>query len=123
LEDELKKARSDSVMSIAASDMLLSDFEAELIRDLAGLQKLYTRNIRSIGDLCSPMSEGNPSVADYIRWLSMEVGGLPEMFASVNKNFISAAVEGALVIDGESVKLNALQDAAGVSGADILPVE
>jgi hypothetical protein len=118
LEDELKKARSDSVVSIAASDMRLSDFEAELIRDLAGLQKLYTHNIRS-----TPMSEGDPSVVDYIRWLSMEVGGLPEMFASVNKNFISAAVEGALVMDDESVELNTLQDAAAVSGADILLVE
>jgi hypothetical protein len=55
LEDELKKARSDSVVSIAAleakvksveahnvevaaaSDKQLSDFEAWLIRDLAGL--------------------------------------------------------------------------------------
>jgi hypothetical protein len=55
LEDELKKARSDSAVSIAAleakvnsveahnvevaaaSDKQLSDFEAWLIRDLAGL--------------------------------------------------------------------------------------
>jgi hypothetical protein len=41
----------------------------------------------------------------------------------VNKNFISAAVKGALVMAGESIDLNALQDAAAVSGADILLTE
>jgi SMC interacting uncharacterized protein involved in chromosome segregation len=63
LEDELKKAHSDSAVSIAtleakvksaeahssevaaASDKHLSDFEAGLIKDLAGLQKLYVHNI------------------------------------------------------------------------------
>jgi SMC interacting uncharacterized protein involved in chromosome segregation len=63
LEDDLKKSRSDSAMSIAAleakvksaaphsaevaaaSDKRLSDFDAELIRDLAGLRKLYIHNV------------------------------------------------------------------------------
>jgi hypothetical protein len=45
------------------------------------------------------------------------------MFARVNKNFISTVVEGALVMVGESVDLNALHDTADVSGPDILPVE
>jgi hypothetical protein len=54
------------------------------------------------------MPEGDPLDVGYIRWLSVEVGGLPEMFAGVNENFISTAVEGALVMAGESVDLNAL---------------
>jgi hypothetical protein len=54
------------------------------------------------------MSEGDPSTADYICWLSIEVGGLAEMFVGVNENFISTAVEGALVMANESIDLNAL---------------
>jgi hypothetical protein len=69
------------------------------------------------------MHEGNPLAAGYIRWLSMKVAGHPEMFAGVNGNFISTAVEGALIMAGKSVDLNALQDAAAMSGDDILPVE
>jgi hypothetical protein len=63
LEDELKKVRSDSTASIAAieakvksakdhnakvaaaSNKRLSNFEIELIRDLAGLQKSYVHNV------------------------------------------------------------------------------
>jgi hypothetical protein len=60
-----------------ASDKRLSDFEAELIRDLVGLRKLYSRNVQSFRGMCLLMSEGDPSAADYIRWLSTEVGGLP----------------------------------------------
>jgi hypothetical protein len=85
LEGQLKKAHSDSAASVAAleakvksaeahnaevavaSDKRLSDFEAELIRDLAGLRKLYSRNVQSIRGMCLLMSEGDPSAADYIR--------------------------------------------------------
>jgi hypothetical protein len=45
------------------------------------------------------------------------------MFAGLNENFVSAAVEGALVMAGESVDLDALQDPAAVSGVHILPTE
>jgi hypothetical protein len=69
------------------------------------------------------MLEGNPSAVGYIHWLSMEVGGLPNFFASVNKNFISTTVEGALVMVGESIDLNTLQDAAAVSRPDIFPID
>jgi hypothetical protein len=69
------------------------------------------------------MPEGDPLDVGYIRWLSVEVGGLPEMFAGVNENFISTAVEGALVMAGESVDLNALQDTAAVNEPNILPTD
>jgi hypothetical protein len=139
LEDELKKIRSASATSIAAleakiktakahtkevaaaHDKRWSDFEAELTRDLTGLRKLYIRNVQSIRGLCSPMPEGNPLATDYIHWLSVEVTYLPKMFTSVNENFVSATVEGALVMAGEFVDPDALQDAAAVSEADILP--
>jgi hypothetical protein len=45
---------------------------------------------------------------DYICWLSIEVTGLPEMFAGINRNFISATVEGTLVMAGDSIDLAAL---------------
>jgi hypothetical protein len=51
------------------------------------------------------MPKSEPSVMDYIRWLSLEVTGLPEVFAGVNKNFISAMVEGTLVMAEDSVDL------------------
>jgi hypothetical protein len=69
------------------------------------------------------MPEGNPSAVDYIHSLSMEVADLPKVFLGVNENFVSAIVEGALVMAGESVDHDALQDATAASGADILPTE
>jgi hypothetical protein len=123
LEAKVKSAEAHNAEVGAASDKRLSDFEAELIRDLAGLWKLYSHNIQSIRGMCLLMSEGDPSTADYIRWLSMEVGGLPEMFAGVNENFISVVVEGALIMARESANLNALQDVVAVSRADIMPVD
>jgi hypothetical protein len=46
------------------------------------------------------MPEGEPSAMDYLRWLSTEISGLPDMFGGVNENFITAVVEGALVMAG-----------------------
>jgi hypothetical protein len=60
---------------------------------------------------------------DYLRWLSTEIFGLPDMFGGVNENFVTAAVEGAIVVAGLSVDLVALQDATATSGVDILPAE
>jgi hypothetical protein len=40
------------------------------------------------------MPKSDPSAAYYIRWLSAEVTRLPEVFAGVNENFVSAVVEG-----------------------------
>jgi hypothetical protein len=53
----------------------------------------------------------------------MEVTSLPKMFAIVNKNFVSTAVEGALLMAGESVDHDTLQDVAALSGSDNLPME
>jgi hypothetical protein len=89
----------------AAGEKHISDFEGALVKDLVGLCGLYEHNIQSIRGLCSLMPEGEPSTMDYIRRLSVEVTGLPEVFAGVNENFISAAVEGTLTMAGDSVNI------------------
>jgi hypothetical protein len=100
----------------------LKDFEDELIRDLMELCALYVRNTQAIGGLCSPMPEVELLAADYLRWLSTEISGLPDVFGGVNENFATATVKGALAMAGDSVDLEAMWDAAVLSGADILPV-
>jgi hypothetical protein len=73
----------------ASGKKWLSNFEVELVIDLAGLRKLYDCNVQGISGLCSSVPDVGSSVMDYIRWLSTEVAGLPEMFVGVNDNFIS----------------------------------
>jgi hypothetical protein len=51
------------------------------------------------------MPMGEPSAEDYLRWLSVEFTGLPDMFGGVNENFDTATIEGALVMAGDSVDL------------------
>jgi hypothetical protein len=111
------------VIVAVAGKKRLSDFENELIKDLAELHTLYERKVQSIRGLCSLVPEDEPSVTDYICWLSTEVTGLLEMFAGMNEIFVSATVEGTLVMAGCSVDLAALQASAADSGADILPME
>jgi hypothetical protein len=57
----------------------------------------------------------------YAGWLTAEVGCLPGVFASINKNFASVAIEGVLVMASDSVDLATLQTSAVDSGADVLP--
>jgi hypothetical protein len=52
--------------------------------------------------------------------VSTEVTGLPKMFAGINENFISVAIDGTLMIAGDSVDLAALQTVTIDSEADIL---
>jgi hypothetical protein len=92
LEAIVKSVEAHSVEVAAAGNKRLSDFEAELSRDLAELWELYVQNIRSIGGLCLPMPEGDPSTVGYLHWLSVEVGGLPMVFAGVNENFVSIEI-------------------------------
>jgi hypothetical protein len=53
----------------------------------------------------------------------VEVGDLLKVFASVNENFVSTAIEGTLTMASDSVDLDAIQDATAASGADILTME
>jgi hypothetical protein len=117
LEAKVRSADAHSVDVAAAGEKRLKDFEGELIKDLAELRRLYMRNMQVIKHLCSLMPENEPSAADYIRWLSTEVVGLPEMFAGVNENFVSVMVESALVMVGDFVDLDALQNVVADGGA------
>jgi hypothetical protein len=123
LEARVMAAKAHSV-DVAATDVKqLMDFEGGLIRDLAELCTLYVCNARTIGGLCSSMLEGEPSAVDCLRLMSTEISGILDMFGGVNENFVTATVEGALVMAGDSVELDALQSAAAESGVVVLPAE
>jgi hypothetical protein len=120
LETKIESAKVDRVDVVASSEKRLKDFEDELVVNLVGLHTLYICNINRIRGMHSSMLEGEPSTMDYIRWLSTEVTGLPKMFAGINENFISVAIDGTLMIAGDSVDLAALQTVTIDSEADIL---
>jgi hypothetical protein len=69
------------------------------------------------------MPKSEPSIMDYIHWLSVEVIGLQEVFASVNEKIFSATVKGTFVLVGDSIDLAAMQTVLADSGADILPIK
>jgi hypothetical protein len=72
------------------------DFCTKLAGDLAPLREAYEHNIRSLGNICSPIPGTAPSAEDYVRWLKYEVDFLPQILAGVNENFISVAIKGVL---------------------------
>jgi hypothetical protein len=123
LEVRVKAAEAHNIDVAATGEKRLRGFEGELIRDLAEQRALYVCKAQTIGGLCSLMPEGEPSAADYLHWLSTEISGLPDMFGGVNENFVTATIEGTLMMVGDSVDLDALQSAAAKSGANVLPTE
>jgi hypothetical protein len=86
---ELEEA--SAAKSSAASIKRFGDFCSNIIGDLAPLCEAYEHNINSLGGICSPIHSGAPSVEHYIRYLKSEVD---LVFAGVNENFVSVAVEG-----------------------------
>jgi hypothetical protein len=97
----------------------LRDFESELVRKLEELHEMYADKVQIIGGLHSPISMEKASVKDY--WLSEEMSSLPDMFCGMNENFATAAIEGALVLAGDSVDLEAVWVAASEGIADVMP--
>jgi hypothetical protein len=69
------------------------------------------------------MPESDHLAMDYICWLSAEVTSLSEVFAGVNENFVSATVEGTLVMVGDSIDFATMQTMAADSRACIVQVE
>jgi hypothetical protein len=67
------------------------------------------------------MSVEEPSVEDYLNWLSEEVASLLDMFSGMNENFATTAIEGALALAGNLVDLEVVRVATFESGADVLP--
>jgi hypothetical protein len=123
LEAKLRSAEAHSVDVAAPGEKCLKDFESEVIKDLVGLRTLYECNVQSIGGLCSLMPESEPLATNYICWLSAEVTDLLKVFAGVNENFVSATIEGTIIMAGDSVDLATLQAVANNSRADILPMK
>jgi hypothetical protein len=99
----------------------LRDFEDGLVQKLEELHRLYAGNVRTIGGLCSPVLVEEPSAVDYLRWLSEEISGLPDMFSGVNKNFATTVIKGALTMARDSVDLDVVRGVAIEAGMDILP--
>jgi hypothetical protein len=121
LEVKVKSAETHSVEIAAEGDKNLRDFESGLVRKLEGLREMYADKVQTIEGLCSPMSMMEPSVEDYLNWLSEQVVGLPDMFCDVNENFATAAIEGALTLVNDSVDLDVMRVAASEGGTDVLP--
>jgi hypothetical protein len=122
MEARLAAAEAHTVEGSAAAERHLMDFCMKLTGDLAPLCQTYERNIQSLVGICSPIPGAAPSTQDYIRWLTSEMACLPEVFMSINKNFISMAIEGMLAMAGgaDSVDLESLHRVAASCGMDIL---
>jgi hypothetical protein len=121
LEAKVKFVEAHNIDVASARKKYLREFEGGLVRKLEELRGLYADNIRIIGGLCSPMPAEEPLVEDYLCWLSNEISSLPDMFSGVNENFATAAIEGALVMAGDSIDLDVLRGVASVGDADVLP--
>jgi hypothetical protein len=70
LEARIKFAEAHTIEVAAAGEKHFCNFEKELLKHLAEMHVLYERNVQGIRGLCSLKPKGEPSVADYIRWLT-----------------------------------------------------
>jgi hypothetical protein len=121
LEVKVRSAEAHSIDVASTGEKHLREFEGGPVRTLEELHRLYAGNVQIIGGLCSPMPAVETSVEDYLRWLSDEISGLPDMFGGVNENFATAAFEGGLTIVDDSIDLDVVRGAATEGGADVLP--
>jgi hypothetical protein len=79
LEVRLAIVEARAVDDSAAAEKCLVEFHTKLTEDLACLCEAYEGNIQSLACICSPILDAAPSVKDYIRWPTSEVGCLPEV--------------------------------------------
>jgi hypothetical protein len=103
LEVKVRSVKAHIIDVASAGEKRLREFEGGLVQKLGELHGLYSGNIRIIGGLYSLMTTEEPSVEDYLHWLSDEISSLPNMFSGVNENFVTAAVEGALAMASDSI--------------------
>jgi hypothetical protein len=68
----------------------------------------------------SPLFGDNPSIVDYMHWFAVELPSLSDVLAGVNENFVSARLERALAMAGDSGYLAVLQAFAVDGGVDVL---
>jgi hypothetical protein len=121
LEAKVVSAEAHSAEVAIESKRSLKDFQDILVQQPERVHDMYTEKIHSLDGLCLTVSAEKPSVEDYLNWLSEEVSGLPDVFSGVNENFATAAIEGALVLAGDSIDPEVVRNAAFEAGADILP--
>jgi hypothetical protein len=121
LEAKVRSAEAHNIDVVSAGEKHLREFEGGLVRKLEELHGLYAGNVWIIGGLCLPMPTEEPSVEDYLYWLSDEISDLLDLFSSVNENFATAAIEGALAMASDSIDLDVVQRAATEGGAYVLP--
>jgi hypothetical protein len=103
LEAKVRSVKAHIIDVASAGEKRLREFKGGLVQKLGELHGLYSGNIRIIGGLYSLMTTEEPSVEDYLHWLSDEISSLPNMFSGVNENFVTAAVEGALAMASDSI--------------------
>jgi hypothetical protein len=121
LEVKVVSAEARAMDEAASGEKHFVDFEKEFTEDFAGLRKAYERNIQSLGGFCSLILNCEPSIGDYVRWLSTEVACLPERCLPMSTRILSQSRSRVLVMAGDSIDLAALQASAADSGADIVP--
>jgi hypothetical protein len=119
---KVRSVIAHSIDVASSGEKHLWEFEGGLVRKLEELHRLYAGNIQIISGLCSPMPTEEPSVEDYLRWLSNEISGLLDMFSGVNENFATTAIEGALVMPSDSIDLDVVRGTTAEGGVDVLPV-
>jgi hypothetical protein len=123
LKVKLAETETSAAAGSAVAEKHFDDFCSKTVRDLAVLREACECSITSLGGICSPVPGTVPSAEDYIHWLKLEVDFLPQVFAGVNENFVSVAVEGVLemVRGGSSIDLEALWRVTTRCGMAILP--
>jgi hypothetical protein len=121
LEVKVVSAEGRSVEIVAKGEKSLRDFQGALVRQLERVHYMYAERVQSIGGVCSMMLAEEPSVEDYVNWLSEEVSGLPDVFSDANENFAITAIEGALALASDSIDLEAVWTTASEASVDILP--
>jgi hypothetical protein len=84
LEAKVRSIEAHNIDVASTGKKRLREFEGGLVRKLEELHGLYSSNVQIIGGLCSPMPAEEPSVEDYLCWLSDKISGLPNVFSSVN---------------------------------------
>jgi hypothetical protein len=84
LEAKVRSIEAHNIDVVSTGKKRLREFEGGLVQKLEELHGLYSSNVQIIGGLCSPMPAEEPSIEDYLCWLSDKISGLPNVFSSVN---------------------------------------
>jgi hypothetical protein len=117
---ELKLAETEAPPPLKS---VLKKIAPRLLNIWSPCTKPYECSVNSLGGICEPIGDGAPLTNNYLCWLKSEVDALPEVFTSVNENFMCTALEGILqMLRGEnSIDFEALQRVASGCGTTVFP--